>query len=345
MLLLSCKKQGCTDPVATNYNQYAEQDDGSCNYPTYENQLHNIIDNDFVLTNDKIWYLNGRTTVTNGAILTIEPGTIIKGVGGSGANASCLIISRGSKIHAVGTPTQPIIFTSEADDIQLGELQGNTLTEATNGLWGGVLICGQAPISADNESMQIEGIPASDQDGLYGGNIETDDSGILEYISIRHGGANIGAGNEINGLTLGGVGSNTIVNNIEIVANQDDGIELFGGNVNVSNILVWSIGDDCVDIDQGYNGSITNVTIIPSHITDHIMEIDGGEGIWNLPFSMTNCHIIAETSEAHFRDGAEGNITYFGSVNFEADTNTNVIVNELFDQPSLDFGWTYYYNR
>ena len=85
--------------------------------------------------------------------------------------------------------------------------------------------------------MQIEGIPASDLNGLYGGTEATDNSGVLKYISIRHGGANIGEGNEINGLTLGGVGSGTTIENIEIVANDDDGIEWFGGTVNVKNGL------------------------------------------------------------------------------------------------------------
>jgi hypothetical protein len=94
---------------------------------------------------------------------------------------------------------------------------------------------GNAPISADASAVQIEGIPPSDQNGLYGGDNPADDSGIIRYISIRHGGANIGEGNEINGLTLGGVGSGTIIEYVEVVANQDDGIEWFGGTVSVKN--------------------------------------------------------------------------------------------------------------
>lgn len=110
-----------------------------------------------------------------------------------------------------------------------------------------MIVLGYAPISADALTAQIEGIPPSDPNGLYGGDQPFDNSGVIKYVSIRHGGTNIGEGNEINGLTLGGVGSNTIIENIEIVANQDDGIEWFGGTVNVTNVVLWNVGDDAVD--------------------------------------------------------------------------------------------------
>ena len=345
-LIFSCKKQGCTDPTAINYSESAEQDNGTCNYEQNENQLPLTISSDLTLTNDNVWYLVGRTSVTNGTTLTIEPGTIIKGNQGTGTNAACLIIARGAKIIAQGTPQQPIIFTSVADNIEVGQSSGTSLGETINGLWGGLIILGNAPISADAQSVQIEGIPASDNNGLYGGTNENDNSGILNYVSIRHGGANIGEGNEINGLTLGGVGSGTIINNIEVFANQDDGIEWFGGNVNVSNVLVWNVGDDCVDIDQAYGGTINNVLIVPGLTTDHVLEIDGGEGTWNTPFNIYNCEVISDLSQAHFRAGAEGYVGLFGNVNVESDLGTLVTVETLpvgIDQSV--FSWTYWYNR
>jgi hypothetical protein len=343
LLATSCTKKGCTDPEALNYNQQAEQDDGTCNYNSQDNLLVGDITHDKTLTADRIWILKGRVTVTSGTVLTIAPGAIIKAEAGTGANASCLLIARGAKIYAQATHDNPIIFTSTADNIQLGQRAGSSLGSGVSGLWGGLIICGNAPISADAEAVQIEGIPASDQNGLYGGTNVEDNSGILSYVSIRHGGANIGEGNEINGLTLGGVGSGTIINNIEIVANQDDGIECFGGTVDVSNLLVWNAGDDAIDIDQAYSGTINHALVIPGPTTDHALEFDGGEGTWNAAFTVTNCEVVADLAQTHFRAGAEGHVSLYGNVNIEADVSTNVTVDTL--QTSIGhsaFNWTYY---
>ena len=226
----SCQKKGCTDPTALNYSESAKKDDGSCVYAPAENEVvvtENVTANT-TWTADKIWILGSRIAVTSGVTLTIEPGTIIKGQAGTGANATALIIARGAKINAVGTAAAPIIFTSIADEIQPGQIASPNLDPTLSGLWGGLMIMGNAPISADAASVQIEGIPASDPNGLYGGSDAADNSGVVKFISIRHGGANIGEGNEINGLTLGGVGNGTVIENVEVVANQDDGIEFFG---------------------------------------------------------------------------------------------------------------------
>jgi hypothetical protein len=318
-VVTSCSKEGCTDPTATNYNEKAKKDDGSC---TYGNEGNEVIVTSNITTNttwtsDKVWVLGTRVTVTSGATLTIEPGTVIKGQAGTGSNATALIIARGGKINAAGTATQPIIFTSVADEIEPGMIASPNLDPTLNGLWGGVLVLGNAPISADAESIQIEGIPASDANGLYGGTNSADDSGILKYISIRHGGANIGEGNEINGLTLGGVGTGTVIENIEVVANQDDGIEFFGGSVNVTNALVWNAGDDCIDTDQSWSGTLTNFIVICGSETDHALEVDGPEGSLLLGHTLTNGSIkgssVAELGD--FRDAARGtfsNMYFFG---------------------------------
>ena len=208
--------------------------------------------------------------------MTIQPGTIIKGDVGTGANATALIIAQGGKIMAEGTANSPIIFTSTADNIQPGEIVSPNLSEDLNGLWGGLIVLGKAPISADAASAQIEGIPASDANGLYGGSIDDDNSGVIKYISVRHGGANIGEGNEINGITLGGVGSGTVIENVEVVSNQDDGIEWFGGNVNVKNAIVVKAGDDAIDTDQAWSGTLDNFIVIAAG--DECFELDGPEG-------------------------------------------------------------------
>jgi len=329
LLFSSCKKEGCTDPLANNYNEEAKKDDGTCGYDSpQENYLIGNISENTTLTSDKIWILGGRVTVLSGVTLTIEPGTIIKGEVGTGANATALIIARGAKLMAEGTYENPIIFTSIADEIEVGGFVSPNLEPDFSGLWGGLIVLGNAPISADAPSVQIEGIPASDQNGLYGGNNPSDNSGVLRYISIRHGGANIGEGNEINGLTLGGVGNGTTIENIEVVGNQDDGIEFFGGNVNVSNTVVWNAGDDSYDVDQCWSGTLDNWIEIDG--SDHALELDGPEGTLLGDFTLINGTFISTDSvQCHFRANATGYVSYEGIANIEADAGTNVIVDTL----------------
>jgi len=263
----------------------------SCKDPEEENQEEIVTAN---ITEDTTWetgntyVLGGSITVVSGVTLTIEPGVVIKGEAGTGANATALVIARGATLNAVGTASQPIIFTSVADEIEPGQIASPNLDPDLNGLWGGLIILGDAPISADATSVQIEGIPASDQNGLYGGSNASDNSGTIQYVSIRHGGANIGEGNEINGLTLGGVGNGTTIDHIEIIANQDDGIECFGGTVNVNDIIVWNCGDDAYDMDQAYTGTIDNFILIAGEDTDHAMELDGPEGTATGSYTLKN---------------------------------------------------------
>ncbi len=242
-----------------------------------------------------VYILGGRITVLSGVTLTIEPGVIIKGQAGTGANATALLVARGATLMAEGTATEPIIFTSIADEIEPGQIASPNLDPTLNGLWGGIIVLGNAPISADAASVQIEGIPPSDQNGLYGGTAADDNSGVLKYISIRHGGANIGEGNEINGLTLGGVGSLTVIENIEIVSNQDDGIEWFGGSVSVTNVVVWNTGDDAIDTDQAWSGTLDNFVIV--NPGDECFELDGGEGDFNAMHTIKNGTVIAGDAE------------------------------------------------
>lgn len=264
----------------------------------------------------KVYVLESRIAVVSGVTLTIEPGVIVKGQAGTGANATALLIARGGMIMAEGTADQPIIFTSVADEIMPGQIASPNLDPDLDGLWGGLLLLGNAPISADASSVQIEGVPPSDQNGLYGGDNPTDNSGVLRYISIRHGGANIGEGNEINGLTLGGVGSGTTIENVEVIANQDDGIEWFGGSVSVKNALVWNSGDDALDTDQAWSGTMDNFVVICGAATDHALEIDGPEGAMLAGHTVKNGSVKGHPASelGDFRSGARGsfeNIYFF----------------------------------
>ncbi len=194
--------------------------------------------------------LRGLVYVTNGAILTIEPGTKI--VGENGRNGG-LIITRSCKIIADGTSDKPIVFTSEAATPQRGD-------------WAGVVILGNAPTNASFNGVQgigeIEGgINNSDGLGLYGtpstqGQNPADNSGILRYVRIEYAGYAFLPDKEINGLTFGGVGSNTLVDNVQVSYANDDSFEFFGGTVNCKHLISFRTLDDDFDTDNGYTGKV-----------------------------------------------------------------------------------------
>lgn len=220
--------------------------------------------------NDKEYLLNGFVFVNDGQTLTIEAGTVIRARTGQGSLASALIVARGGTIIAEGNKLEPIIFTVEGDD-----LQGSVPVEA-RGLWGGMIILGSATVNTESGEGIIEGIPISEPRGIYGGNNDDDNSGILRYVSIRHGGTNIGENNEINGFTLGGVGRQTIIDHVEVISNADDGVEFFGGTVNCSNLVVSFCGDDAFDIDLGYHGKGQFWLGINNGDSDKALEMSGG---------------------------------------------------------------------
>ena len=248
-----------------------------------QTRISGIINKDFTMTNDKAWVLNGRVIVAANATLTIEAGTIVKGENGQGALASVLLVARDGNIQANGTASSPIVFTSILDDINVGEFESTLDVDVEKGLWGGVLILGNAPILAGADEEQIEGIPSSVAAGLYGGSDPTDNSGSFTYCSIRFTGQQLGPGNELQGLTLGGVGSGTVIDHVESINSADDGVEIFGGTVNISNFIVLNPEDDGFDTDQGWSGTATNIVYIGQKIgagfsSDHPFELDGPEG-------------------------------------------------------------------
>lgn len=361
-LLPSCKKeQGCTDPNASNYNSDADEDDGSCTYDATVKSGELTADETW--TSDRIYELSGRVVVPNGVTLTIQAGTIIKGREGQDTQASALVVARGGMIMAEGTAADPIIFTSVLDDIEVGEKIGS-LSKTDNEKWGGVVILGNAPISAENGDTEanIEGIPANLGYGAYGGSDAADNSGVLRYVSIRHGGISIGEGNELNGLTLGGVGTGTTISNVEVYATLDDGIECFGGTVDIDNALVFYQGDDGIDLDQNYSGTINNFAVIHGDGigTDEGLEIDGPEGTTHTTgmFTLSNGICKSDGSSdgtpGDFKSKAQGtvtNVTFdYGSVGGEnikvrasyqngcADPKTDAFTHLTNNPATLSFG-------
>jgi hypothetical protein len=254
-------------------------------------------------TSDRSYLLNGFVFVNDGQTLTIEAGTVIRAKTGQGSLASALIVARGGTLIAEGEKTNPIIFTAEGDD-----LKGSIPLEA-RGLWGGLIILGNATINTESGEDMIEGIPVSEHRGIYGGPDDDDNSGILHYVSIRHGGTNIGEGNEINGLTLGGVGRQTTIDHVEVISNADDGVEFFGGDANCTNLAVSFCGDDAFDIDQGYHGKGQFWLGINAPDSDLGTEISGG--LQPVPLLQDNFPVIYNVTLIGNMDPVPRNLGHF----------------------------------
>ena len=314
IVISGCKKEGCTDINAINYDEDAKDNDGSCIYDSTET----ITDDGSGVgtttwTKDKVYILDGFVFVNSGQTLTIEAGTVIKGNPGTGTNASALIVARGGTLIAEGTASEPIIFTALDDDPS----DPNDIPFGTNGLWGGLIVLGNASTNTVPAEQAIEGLPTSEPRGIYGGGTgNTESSGIIKYVSIRYGGSDIGAGNEINGLTLGGVGSGTEIDYVEVYSNADDGVEWFGGTVDCKHLAVAFCGDDSYDYDQGWRGRVQyGFTVNGTTTGDRGGEHDGGTDPENgTPYAtpvFSNCTYIGQGAAAGkraitFRDNAGG---------------------------------------
>ncbi|MCS6934182.1 MAG: PKD domain-containing protein [Chitinophagales bacterium] len=196
-------------------------------------------------TNNNIYILYGDIIVKNGATLTIQPGTIIRG---DKSTLSRLVVATSGYIIAQGTPEQPIIFTSN-----------QPVGQRARGDWAGIAICGEAPVNFKNAQGQpiqgrLECGPTADYD--YGGNNPDDSSGVLSYVRIEYAGYVCGTNTELNSLTLGGVGRKTKIDHVQVSYGQDDGFEWFGGNVNCNHIISLGSRDDDFDTDNGFSGKV-----------------------------------------------------------------------------------------
>jgi len=207
---------------------------------TEENGMTTIkgtIDQNITLSAAKQYVLNGYVYVKAPATLTIEAGTIIKG---DQTTNGTLIIERGAKIMADGTAAKPIVFTSAK--AKGGRGAGN---------WGGIIILGNAPTNL-GANAKIEGGPPS----TFGGNDPNDNSGVLRYVRIEYAGIAFQPDNEINGLTLGGVGAGTVIDFVQVSYSGDDSFEFFGGTVNAKHLIAYKTVDDMFDTDNGYAGKL-----------------------------------------------------------------------------------------
>jgi len=239
------------------------------------------------------WYLPDIVFVEEGATLIIEPGTVIYADASQGADEESfaddtygsIVVARGGKIIAEGTPNAPIVITSvaERDGLPVGHpfAGQQPVPGRDGGLWGGVVVLGRAPLTTRDgangniiREAVIEGFAANEEDPrvLYGpgaGPAQPEESsGVLAYMSLRFGGYEFSEGNEINGLTMGAVGRGTRIEFIEVVSNTDDAFEWFGGTVNCRNLIAAFCNDDNLDIDLGFQGTIQNVLIVQNNVPD-----------------------------------------------------------------------------
>jgi hypothetical protein len=232
--------------------------------------------------------------------LTIQAGVTIFGSSGN----DYLVVNRGSRLLAVGTAASPIIFTARAN-------VENNVTDSSHGLWGGVILLGRAPISDCNTAVPggsatcqqvIEGTTGS----LYGGATATDNSGVMQYVQIRYSGFAIAPGNELQGLTLGGVGNATTIDHIQIHNSSDDGIEIFGGRPNLKHLVITGADDDNLDTDLGYRGTIQFVISIqkPTGDGDSTIEADSNGNEDALPRQYTR---VSNLTAVQNHNGSGGN--------------------------------------
>ena len=220
----------------------------------------------------------GITKGGDGPVLTVEAGATLA----FRSSGDFIIVNRGSQLFAVGTEDKPITFTSVSD------VEGTVGPEDVQ-QWGGMVINGfgvtnkcqyTGSMSAGNLATSDCHVDAEGAAGLdesqYGGDNNDDSSGRLEYVIVKHTGAEVANGDELNGISFGGVGGNTIIKNLQVYSTYDDGIEMFGGAVSFENFVAVYVRDDSIDIDEGWSGSITNSLVIQSEtLGNHCIEADG----------------------------------------------------------------------
>ncbi|WP_433926734.1 T9SS C-terminal target domain-containing protein [Sorangium cellulosum] len=201
-------------------------------------EIAESIDADTTWSADNCYLMKGTLFVEDGATLTIEPGTTIMG---DKESLATLVVKPGAMINAKGTADKPIVFTSQSPK-----------GERSAGDWGGVMLLGNAPINVPGGKAEVEGIVGVE----YGGDVEDDSSGVLQYVRIEFSGILLSQDNEVNGLTLAGVGSGTTIDHVMVHHTLDDCFEFFGGTVNAKHLLCAQNGDDGFDWDLGYVGKL-----------------------------------------------------------------------------------------
>lgn len=247
-------------------------------------QISGAVTTDLTLEAGVVYYINETLSIgtdsgsatTAGNVLTIPAGTTIIGDG----SAASLVIPRGGKIMAEGTSANPIVFTSYAEFQRQNGISGAG-TDTTRGEWGGIMINGFAPVNVCDTTGDLVADGGCTKEGeansgIFGGDVPTDDSGVLKYVRVENGGVVLNDANEANGIAFQGVGSGTEVSYIHIHNNLDDAVEFFGGTVSVDHLVVTGQSDDAIDWTDGWTGSVQHALVVPgTNLRDDAYGIEG----------------------------------------------------------------------
>lgn len=217
----------------------------------------------------------GAASTSTGVTLTVEPGVIVYASG-----AAFLNVNRGHRINATGTSTRPIVFTSRDNVLGLN-------TNNSSGQWGGIVLSGRAPVTDCIAPGATPGTTACERQvegavdpALFGGANSADNSGTLRYVQIRYSGFILSGNAELQSLTTGGTGSGTVIDHIQSVNSSDDGVEFFGGTVNVKNLIVAGAEDDGLDTDTGVKANLQYVLVAQrAGVGDTMIEADSSNGL------------------------------------------------------------------
>lgn len=301
-----------------------------------------IIPANTVITANTTWssaneyLLAGKVWVSNGATLTIQAGTLIRGAYNSDQlKASALIITRGSQLIANGTATNPIIMTAET-------------SHQVKGGWGGLVLLGNAQINQSANQL-IEGISTgevpSGVDATYGTNVttyNTESSGSLTYVRVEYAGAKIADANELNAFTFGGVGSGTTLEHCQAYYGADDAFEFFGGRVNAKYLIATACDDDCFDFDFGYQGKIqfavSTIDAAQSYSSDpNGIECDNdASGSSSEPFThpvLSNLTIVG-TSNCQIAGGGSPTGYLYNGARFRRNTQYTLVNSIIYGYPT-----------
>jgi hypothetical protein len=221
--------------LSVSFMTSCDSDDN--NGSTTDTELAGSISDTKILDASKVYTITGPVLVEDGGVLDIPAGTVIKAQKGF---SKYILVLQGGTIYVRGTASNPVTMTADS-------------ANATAGYWGGLIINGYAPLGGG-----LTGSTEINSAYMYGGTISNDNSGSIAYLKLEYCGARSSANVEHNGLTLNGVGSGTSIQNVYVLESSDDGVEFFGGSVNVTNLLVVNSDDDMFDFTQGYTGTLTN---------------------------------------------------------------------------------------